>query len=155
MKIVKLKSIYVFSYDKVKRKENFYSGALISIMDPDVVRGFDTSKYDYVLELNFDDDTFKDIQCLYSDEKSDDPNIFNEDMAKSVWVFVDKIKYKVQNLTIHCNLGLSRSPAIAESIYEVLKPHITCFEYKSYAPNKYVIEIMRKAYKYTESSSPI
>lgn len=150
MSTTKLKNIYVFSLENVKKKENFHPGALISIMDPDVIRGFDTSKYDYVLELNFDDATFKDIQCLYSDEISDDPNIFNKDMAKSVWVFVDIIKYKVQNLTIHCNLGLSRSPAIAESIYEVLKPHITHFACRTYAPNKYVIDIMRKAYKQIE-----
>ena len=69
-----------------------------------------------VLRLHFDD---MDIDLPYDKIPEDiivKRNLFNIDHAQKIKDFVNKID--PENIAVHCNMGLSRSPAVAAALYE-------------------------------------
>ena len=62
-----------------------------------------------VLRLAFDD-------VLNGDEQGRPIVAFDDDHAKQIWMFWDRVREKVDLLIIHCNGGFCRSPAIAAAI---------------------------------------
>lgn len=85
--------------------------AVISIKSPemsDVV--FDCPNLSGCLRMEFDD----------IDRILPGTFPFTQLMAKQVWDFVLEWKDKVSLIGVHCNMGVSRSPAIAASISKAL-----------------------------------
>lgn len=116
-----------FTYDK--------PWACISISDSscDEASIRDGNRVD-ILKLEFDD-----IQRIKSGYKR-----INFDQAKSIIEFTDKLWDEIDLLLIHCNAGISRSPACALVISERHQPeHAQLFE-KLYSPNDFVVRMLRK-----------
>lgn len=99
--------------------------SILSIRDPLASPYFslDMNKNIYdILTLNFSDKS-----PLYPDEFR-----FNKEKAESIVDFIyESIDNNVENILIHCNLGLSRSKTVGIVIYEKLKgihlpKHIGC-----------------------------
>ena len=65
-----------------------------------------------VLRMDFDD-----LDRIPRDNRH--CTLFNEKMANEVWDFVLEVWDKIGLLLIHCNHGMSRSPAIAAAICKV------------------------------------
>lgn len=49
------------------------------------------------------------------------PVMFTYQMAQQVWCFVEQHRGKIETLLVHCEAGVSRSPAIAGAIAECLE----------------------------------
>lgn len=129
--------------NKVNRKY-FHEGAIISIMSPHVKRQLNLSFFDFVLELDFHDFDFHHLDILKEKEYKD-WQVFNIGMAKQVFDFVGAVKEQnIENLTIHCEAGVSRSPAVGYSLYYCgFGKNITC---NSTLPNMYVFHVMVMEY---------
>lgn len=83
--------------------------AVISIRNPDMdPLPFRCRNLNGVLHLAFDD----------VDKVSNGYTAFSTDMAKQIWDFVKGLE--VELLLVHCNLGASRSPAVAAALDKVL-----------------------------------
>ncbi|HEY3449460.1 MAG TPA: hypothetical protein VGK67_24105 [Myxococcales bacterium] len=64
--------------------------------------------------------------------------------AKVIWAFVDKHKAAVPVLVVHCEMGMSRSPAVAAAITRGLGGDDDHF-FREYLPNRFVYDLMLKA----------
>ena len=67
--------------------------------------------------------------------------VFNEEKAKQILDFVNKVWSKIDCLMIHCHVGMSRSPAVAAAIEHIYYGHGSdthWFEHKT--PNMLVYE---------------
>lgn len=74
--------------------------------------------------------------------------LFNEKRANLIIDFVEEVKDDIDMLVVHCEAGLSRSPAIAAAISKVIFGDDAAFFKVPYVPNMYVYRIMLKtAYK--------
>ena len=67
--------------------------------------------------------------------------LMNEDHAKSIWRFVKQWQEKVETIVVHCEQGMSRSPAVAAAICNVLDGDGSQF-FQEYMPNRYVYDLM-------------
>lgn len=66
----------------------------------------------------------------------------SDTQADEVWLFVDRmIRAKVEILLIHCEAGISRSPAVAAAISKYLGRE-DCDWFKYYLPNRHVYRTM-------------
>jgi predicted protein tyrosine phosphatase len=75
----------------------------ISISDPDAPPADVSAQFAAVLRLNFDDVTERD---------ADSDILFAADHARAIVDFVD-LWPDADRLVVHCNMGVSRSPAVA------------------------------------------
>jgi len=71
------------------------------------------------------------------------PNIvlMNEDHARATWRFVLKWRDEVEAFVVHCEQGMSRSPAVAAAICNVLDGDSRQF-FHEYLPNRYVYNML-------------
>ena len=71
------------------------------------------------------------------------PNIvvMDEDHAKLIWQFVRQWQEKVETIVVHCEQGMSRSPAIAAAICWVLNGDNRQF-FHEYFPNRYIYNLL-------------
>lgn len=129
MKIT-IKNIWNISEYTPKRK-----AILISIVDdPNFNLDF-YNKYINVLKLNIDDiDT-----CLTSNTNLNNYKIFNKNNYNEIINFVDlNTKQNIDEIVIHCNAGISRSPAIGIGLCKYLnlnKEFNEMIKNKKYIPN--------------------
>lgn len=74
------------------------------------------------------------LQLVFADtDDKSDPNCFSEKQAIQILDFLEKEKYRIGNLFIHCLMGISRSAAIALFVKEIIF-------------NKQVPDLARSAY---------
>lgn len=111
---------------------------LIRILEPSYLKNGipyeieNLDKYDNVLELYFDDILVPKLQskCVF----------FSNEMAKELNQFI--LENNFDEIAIHCNAGISRSPAIGLCIAKILKSkemeqQIT--NYTHFCPNKQIL----------------
>jgi len=84
--------------------------ALISIRDPGQI--VDTSKWQNVLPLEFYDIEPESVQYDALKYALNGFRIFDSDHAQTLLAFVSKIHNEIDYLFIHCEAGISRSPAV-------------------------------------------
>lgn len=71
------------------------------------------------------------------------PNIvvMDEHHAKLIWQFVKQWQETVETIVVHCEQGMSRSPAVAAAICKVFDGDNRQF-FHEYMPNRYVYDLM-------------
>lgn len=125
--------IHVSDRQRVEKLISRLTGkiAIISITDPDEPVVF--YRYTNVLRLQFHD--FNQIWPQLTKR-----TYFNESMAEQIVDFVENNK-TVDDLIVHCEAGISRSPAVAAAICEYLNIYHSFF--KTHIPNTMVFAILR------------
>ncbi|KKN91184.1 hypothetical protein LCGC14_0220500 [marine sediment metagenome] len=114
--------------------------AIISVTDPDEPTAFLGSyenRNDFVLRLQFHD-----LDKIWPQLK--EVTYFDNIMAASIIQFVHKNKH-VNHIIVHCEAGVSRSPAIAAVICEHFDIQHTFF--KRYQPNKMVFSVLKTMFE--------
>lgn len=69
--------------------------------------------------------------------------LISEDQAFQVLEFVDQVWDKIETLLIHCEAGISRSPAIAAAISRIKIGHDGGY-FNTHIPNRYVYRALLK-----------
>ena len=67
--------------------------------------------------------------------------LMTQDQAKAIWDFVLRYRDRVGTIVVHCEQGMSRSPAVAAAICKALGGNEEPF-FRKYAPNQYVYELL-------------
>ncbi len=114
------------------------SYVLISIRDPDkrkVRIPKQVGRRD-VLRLAFHDAEPADNFAL-----PENITLMTEDHARLVWSFVTKWEKEVGTVVVHCEQGMSRSPAVAAALCRGMGGDESWF-FKEYVPNRYVYRLM-------------
>ena len=68
-------------------------------------------------------------------------NCFNKEQAKQILDFVKNNESKIETLLVHCEAGISRSPAIAAAISKILWNDDEMYFLK-YMPNSFVYKMI-------------
>lgn len=69
--------------------------------------------------------------------------LMTEAQAREVWAFVAKHQASVGTIVVHCEQGMSRSPAVAAALSRALGHDETRF-WRDFAPNRFVYELLLK-----------
>ena len=64
--------------------------------------------------------------------------------ARLIWRFVKRWHESAETMVVHCEQGMSRSPAVAAAICEALGGDRRRF-FKEYLPNKYIYNLLKQA----------
>lgn len=64
--------------------------------------------------------------------------------AQAIWRFVDEQRGQVEVLVVHCEMGMSRSPAVAAAVTRALGGDDAGF-FERYSPNRYVYDLLLEA----------
>jgi predicted protein tyrosine phosphatase len=141
-------TIHVFDRQTVERGVPLQRPhVLISIFDPDSRRGPaklppDPNRVD-VLTLGFHD------ALLPSDPENEGVppgiHLLSDEQVRSVVDFVERHRNGVSAIVVHCNQGLSRSPAVAAAIAEHLGEESNGF-WKRHSPNATVYQLLKRAF---------
>ena len=67
--------------------------------------------------------------------------LMNEDHARAIWQFVRQWQETVETIVVHCEQGMSRSPAVAAAISNVLDGDGSQF-FEEYVPNRYIYDLL-------------
>lgn len=118
---------------------DYRKSAIISVMSPDVDRRVDLTQFKEVLKLDFYDYELRHMREFRQD------NIFTDEMADQVWNFVSNLGEDIEALVIHCEAGVSRSPAIGYALH-VLSDRLELARFFG-CPNDFVFCKMVEAYK--------
>lgn len=123
----KIIDIQVRSRSEAKEFKEDLPWAAISISTmPDEFPELHTENCLGVLQLSFFDSEFK----------TNGPQFFNKDHADKIVNFLKEMLPQIECLLIHCEMGVSRSPAIAAAICHVLYgQHTETIYFKNYNPN--------------------
>lgn len=87
-----------------------------------------------ILRLKFDDTEFPTRGVPISTEQAD-----------SILEFAFKIWDKVDLMLIHCNAGISRSPAVGKFLSEIYQPMFCRYFDAFYSPNKLVTKVLKES----------
>jgi len=109
---------------------------VISIRDPDSrpVRHRRPSLCVAVLEL-----AFHDAEPISGFRPSGHVDYMTNEDASGIWSFVRAHEGTYQSIVVHCEQGMSRSPAVAAALAEGLGLDSTRF-WEEYAPNQFVYD---------------
>ncbi len=109
---------------------------LISIRDPDKrpVRIRPERLCRAMLEL-----AFHDAEPVVGFTPAQSITSMNEDHARSIWQFVREHEGNYPAIVVHCEQGVSRSPAVAAALAEGLGVDGRRF-WREYQPNRYVYQ---------------
>jgi predicted protein tyrosine phosphatase len=115
--------------------------AVISIHDPDKRRPRipKQSGLREVLYLAFHDAEPSEKLAL-----PEDIVLMTEDQAREVWSFVKKWQNEIGTVVVHCEQGVSRSPAVAAALCRGFGGDERPF-WRAYQPNQYVYELVLRA----------
>ena len=69
--------------------------------------------------------------------------LMTEDQARQVWEFVGQWAGRVGSIVVHCEQGMSRSPAVAAAICRAFGGDHQYF-FREYQPNQYVFRLMNR-----------
>ncbi len=75
--------------------------------------------------------------------------IMDVDQARAVWAFANKHRSEVEAVVIHCEQGMSRSPAVAAALARGWGYDETRF-FRAHDPNRHVYQLLRE----TEEAEP-
>jgi predicted protein tyrosine phosphatase len=70
-----------------------------------------------------------------------DITLMTAEQAKEIWQFVRQWEAKVGAVVVHCEQGMSRSPAVAAALCKSYGGDEACF-FRGYLPNRYVYRLM-------------
>lgn len=73
------------------------------------------------------------------------PFLLNADQAERIVAFLDKHKNAAVDVVVNCEMGVSRSSAVANFVLEYLGLEQEPFAPPLYYPNPYVLEVLREA----------
>jgi predicted protein tyrosine phosphatase len=91
-------------------------------------------KFKDILSLRFDD---------AQEEDSDaDTLLFAQDHAEAIWQFVKDLQGQDHHLVVHCEAGISRSPAVAAALADGFGGDDVPWYFENYVPNRYVFDTM-------------
>lgn len=85
---------------------------------------------------------FHDAMPLEGEALPDQIVLMTRQHARKIWDFVVQHQDRVGAVVVHCEQGISRSPAIAAAIAEYLGCDSERF-FREYLPNAYVYDLMR------------
>lgn len=83
-----------------------------------------------LLQLDFDDTNARRSGC------------FTSEHAKKIVAFIQEKAYNIDTLLIHCNMGASRSPAVAAALYKLLTNNDDSYYFQVYTPNTLVYGVI-------------
>ncbi len=139
-----LKTIIIADRETVERGLSVKAGtyALISITDPDKrrIRIPKSSALRAMLELRFHDAEASAGFHLPSNIKP-----MTEDDAKQIASFVLQHREHINALVVHCEAGMSRSPAVGAAIAQALGLDTSSYD-RDYQPNAYVRTLVLDAF---------
>ena len=72
--------------------------------------------------------------------------MMSDDQAREIWRFVDRHKDAVGTVVVHCESGMSRSPAVAAALCASLGGDEAHF-FQAFQPNGHVYRLVRDAAK--------
>ena len=82
------------------------------------------------------------MQLVFEDtEEADTPESFNPALATEILDFVEKMWDKVEVFLVHCQVGLSRSPAVAAALCRIHYNHDGRW-FDSIFPNRLVYRLL-------------
>jgi predicted protein tyrosine phosphatase len=112
--------------------------ALISIRDPDRrrVKIPRSPLLKATLEL-----AFHDAEPSEGFRLPENIRLMNEEDAAEIWRFVRQLPTEVGTLVVHCEQGVSRSPAIAAGLSQGLGEDSEFFR-NNYQPNAYILNLV-------------
>ena len=137
------KTIKCYSRRDVERGISFRgSYALISIRDPGspAVRIPRQSGLVDALELQFHDAEPTSSMTLPSGIE-----MITEEQGMAIAEFVRRLHTEVDGFAVHCEQGMSRSPAVAVAIARHLKQSDEAF-WQEHQPNRYVLELVEESF---------
>jgi predicted protein tyrosine phosphatase len=86
------------------------------------------------------------LSFLDADERSEpvvSGELFSLDQARQIWTFVERHQRDVQLILVHCDMGISRSPAVAAALALVLNGNGDEFLLADqYVPNTLVYRLL-------------
>jgi predicted protein tyrosine phosphatase len=81
--------------------------------------------------------------------------LFSLDQARQIWTFVERHQGDVQRVLVHCDMGISRSPAVAAALALVLNGNGDKFLLADqYVPNTLVYRLLLETAPNPTSSPP-
>ena len=93
------------------------------------------------------------LQLMFDDAEPTDSGMLNErvtlmsaEQARQVWDFVQQHRHDVGAVVVHCEAGMSRSPAVAAALCKALVGDNRRF-WQEYQPNEYVYRLVLAAAK--------
>ncbi len=151
---MKLKNIFCLGIEFLTLPQYRREGAVISIVNPDSKRcdydkdlneiPIDYSIYNRKLFIEFIEFDYEHIEILKERNELDKYKIFSEELALEIIDFVDSIKLNTENLTVHCEAGICRLPAIGHSISELFKIS-NCYSHVM-PDHRFIKDTMEKIY---------
>jgi len=134
----------IFVTDRASIEQGFLvrsAYALISIRDPDKrkVRARRSPLLKATLEL-----AFHDAEPRTAFKLPENIRLINEEDAAQIWQFVRALSVEVKTVVVHCEQGMSRSPAVAAALCRGLGQDPARFMTK-YQPNAYVLRLITEA----------
>ncbi|HTG43196.1 MAG TPA: hypothetical protein VK633_01570 [Verrucomicrobiae bacterium] len=120
---------------------------VISIHDPDnrPARVRQQPGLRGVLVLSFDD-----AEEIPGTAQPDEIKLMTSEHAKEIWRFVEKHRAEVGTVVVHCEGGVSRSPAVAAALCQSLGGDAGRF-WQEYQPNQHVFHLMLQAFAASSS----
>ena len=73
-------------------------------------------------------------------------DLFSREQASEIWSFVEQHRSDVERIVVHCDAGLSRSPAVGAAIARMLNGTNTEFFAGRYQPNMRVYRLLLDTY---------
>ena len=106
-----------------------------------------------ILRLQFLDATPEEIE---NDPQCDEiaPFLFDADQAERIVAFLDKYKHAAVDVVVNCEMGVSRSAAVANFVLEYFGLRQAPFAPPCHAPNAYVLEVLREVGFQCRSAKP-
>lgn len=129
----------VYCRDEVERGVVIHGAyALISIRDPDKprVRFNRSSGLRAVLEL-----AFHDSEPTGGVKLPAEIVLFDDEQARMICEFITALRSEVDVVVVHCEQGMSRSPAVAAGVATILGESTDVF-FSDYQPNRFVYDVL-------------
>ncbi|MEI2769894.1 MAG: hypothetical protein V9G98_03875 [Candidatus Competibacter sp.] len=80
--------------------------------------------------------------------------LFGADQAERIVAFLDKHKHAAVDVVVNCEMGVSRSAAVANFVLEYFGLRQASFAPPRHDPNPYVLEVLREVGSRRRSAKP-
>jgi predicted protein tyrosine phosphatase len=74
-------------------------------------------------------------------------DLFSQEQARSIWDFVRQHVGQIERIVVHCDAGVSRSPAVAAALSRVLNGDDAAFFGGPYRPNMHVYRTLLETHR--------
>ena len=89
---------------------------------------------------------FHDSEPTANFKLPDNIRLISEEDTEKIWTFILGLQEEVKTVVVHCEQGMSRSPAVAAAICGCLGGDPSIF-LNTYQPNQFVFKAVREAYR--------